>query len=819
MQIRFPRQRFYEYWTRLQDLNNDGNWTWMDGMDVDWNIMQSSNISTRVFKQEHGYFFAPRLCWIFIVVDNKDDKNRIYRFPKRRFAILNCAAGKLPFICKRSPDRVLNERPTNWRHYLPEDYYENLPSSCPEGFLDISSKCLRFNPANVTGLSWRRAQMFCAAHYGHQSALASFQDSSELLQLIAESSQNFSGSEYWIGLERRGSGSFLSWIDNSYLVVLPIIKSMSNNLTAYPFDNCIFLSYDDEFPKFTRGACRKRKQFICQLGKVAKRRNIQEIFNSSSCPDGYYGIDKTCYKFHSEEKTFDEAEIFCRKENNSHLTSVESHSENKLLQLLVEENNVTSIWVGLRIKHNLQQRVKVVSYWNDGQPIFYTNWIHEDGAHWSYKKNRCTEMTDGWTRSWKLASCEQRLSFVCKLVQEKFHSFVTSRDIFCPSFWYTFNGSCYYIHEGQDTTYQDAVKACIQLDTMATLGSVHTTMEKRAIKYFLQNEKNYPGLWTGTFIGKSGNSMNIDGSSRIDESLRREDRERQSDERCARLSWNEGTDSFNWTKCDKKYGFVCKMSPLDHPEIILSNISWDGCSSQKWIRRGEHCYLFLPDQYLTWRQAERKCASQEVESSLVSVQESRENHFIQVMMYEKSELSFHRWAWIGYRKDSKEEGNWGNWENFDSENRRAEDSLGSRFSCVALETTTGLWVLKPCDDLLGVVCKTPVYTARDMKCAAANNETDDFESTSADHPASENVNLVNSVDAVNTSNEIAKTSNQGNASSESHQSRILNIVFNTIVVVLLLIFCSHNFKTQEFLVLQQQSRIWKWAETRETKMW
>ena len=293
--------------------------------------------------------------------------------------------------------------------------------------------------------------------------------------------------------------------------------------------------------------------------------------------------------------------------------------------------------------------------------------------------------------------------------------------------------------------------------------------------------------------------MNIDGSFRINESLRREDRERQNDERCARLSWDDGGDSFHWTKCDNKYGFVCKMSPLDHPEMILSNISWYGCPSQKWSRRGEHCYLFLPDQYLTWRQAGRKCASQEVESFLVSMQDSRENNFIQVIMHEKSELSFHRWAWIGYRKDSEEEGNWGNWENLIRRIGGLKDSLGSRSSCVALETTTGFWALKPCDDLLGAVCKTLAHTPSDVT-AAANNERDDCKSISAENTARESMNSANSVDAVNTSNEIVKTSNQGNDdSSQSHQSRILNIVFNTIVVVLLLIFVLTILKHRNFL--------------------
>ena len=303
--MRCPSRRVCSYWTGLQDLNNAANWTLMDGTEVDWRIIHSVNINTDVFKQTQRRVntYIPRRCAFWTVWENKgSQRNRLTILPKRRFGIVDCAE-KIPVVCKRSPDH-LDEVYADWRHYLPKDYYNNLPSTCPEGFTDISTKCLRFNHENATSQRWGEAQHFCADHYGPQSSLVSFHDNSELLQMVVESSQHFSGSEYWIGLQWRGERIGMSWTDSSYAVALPVIKTITDNFITYPYiSKCVFLSYNDESPKFGRAPCMRRKKFICQIGKVPKDRNVEEIFNSSSCPDGYYGIDKTCYKFHSEEKT------------------------------------------------------------------------------------------------------------------------------------------------------------------------------------------------------------------------------------------------------------------------------------------------------------------------------------------------------------------------------------------------------------------------------------------------------------------------------------------------------------------------------------
>ena len=592
----------------------------------------------------------------------------------------------------------------------------------------------------------------------------------------------------------------MEWVDNSNIVTLPIMESISVDCTT-PYlsgnNRCTFLLNDDESPKFSKAPCKSKKKFICQIDKARfpfEENNFEEIFNSSSCPDGYYGIDKTCYKFHPEEKVFDEAEIICRTENTSHLTSVESYTDNVFLQMLMIKNNVTNTWLGLKMKHTLHQGAKPVHYWNDGNPVFDTKWTHSNVTHFSVEEIRCALLNKGSLWSWNLASCDKKLPFICKLVQKKLHISTKLRNTFCPGSWYAFNGSCYYIHEEQDTSWQGAVEKCILLDSRATLGSVYTTMEKQAIKYFLDNQ-NDPGLWTGTFVTKGGMSMNIGGSELINEALEKPN-ERDKEKNCAKLSLVYGRELLNWDRCDEKYGFVCKMESLQHPETLLSNTTSEGCPDRSWIRREEYCYRFLPDQFLTWNQAERMCTmfgekNNNSESHLASIQDSLENHFIQVLLYQKTKLPFQRWTWIGYNTGYQNKTGWTDGQEMEYENWSKSNLLRTGTFCTALETTTGIWKNKGCDEQLEAVCK---IHSRDQEetSTASTTATNVFNNTISSSDQITTTSLSNSSSEVYASPDHSTNSSDkqtmGNTKKDdgSGKSGKINDVVIAIVIVLVM---------------------------------
>ena len=192
------------YFWGLQDINKDGNWTWIDGTEVDWNVIKSVNITENISKNYRGpSLFLQQCSYLVIVKVWSYRRNRNTHFPIKYIQPTNCGT-KLPFSCKRSSNQLLHDAPTNWMHYLPQDYYDNLPSSCPEGFTDISTKCVRYNHGQIFELSWSKAQIFCPQHYGPQSSLVSFHDNNEILQIINNGySKIIATSEFWIGLQWR----------------------------------------------------------------------------------------------------------------------------------------------------------------------------------------------------------------------------------------------------------------------------------------------------------------------------------------------------------------------------------------------------------------------------------------------------------------------------------------------------------------------------------------------------------------------------------------------------------------------------------------
>ena len=112
---------------------------------------------------------------------------------------------KLPFACKRYQYSLTFQIGQNWRHYLPDNYFLNLPSTCPEVFIDILTKCVKFH--DDVKQTQRDANNYCYDDHGNRSTLPSFHSNSELLEisLHLKSIEN----QYWIGLMTFGDTPFL----------------------------------------------------------------------------------------------------------------------------------------------------------------------------------------------------------------------------------------------------------------------------------------------------------------------------------------------------------------------------------------------------------------------------------------------------------------------------------------------------------------------------------------------------------------------------------------------------------------------------------
>ena len=648
----------------------------------------------------------------------------IFNFQEQKSSVLldyNCGKTS-PFICKRSHNRHLTSLPrdSDWRQYLPEEYFTNLPTMCQEGFIDTDTKCFKVHDRR---LGWHDALKHCWDHYGNQSSLASFHSNNDKIVISQYLKPT---TDYWLGL------SFdlgLFWTDNSNVTLLPWLKPMIEEDTETDFkyfidNSCGHFTNKGISLEIRKGTCKSPKGFICQIDKHSKTAtDLKDLLNVSICSSGYYGYEKSCYKFVQERRNFYDAEKLCKQDHGSHVTSVESDMENVVLQLIAKDNNVTNIWLGLKLQrqlyHQLQQ--KPLFLWNNGHPVLFTRWLREPNLPKFPEQYMCAQLTQNIPK-WKLVSCNENLPFICKSNQQNTEITVPNNGSFCPQPWYSFRNSCYITEQDRFVTWKDAVENCLHIDSMASLAPLNSDIERQVVKYYTE-DKGLKGLWIGAYMDRNNVSRTADGSNVLHQHLKNNvDLELNVTAKCAVMM----SDVISYNNCDEKHGFVCKMQQYKHPSETSSKASEPSvvCPDEKWTKMGKYCYLFFPDQYISWTQAEQLCNQNHNPnilqhtlkgSHLVSVHSVRENHFLQTMLLERTKLPFHRWAWIGYHKlspgadhpwkwtDGENDGyqNWylsdRNMETFDNENL-----------CVALDAFTGVWGIKACSNLFGAVCKVPI---------------------------------------------------------------------------------------------------------------
>uniref|UniRef100_A0A8C8RPH7 C-type lectin domain-containing protein n=1 Tax=Pelusios castaneus TaxID=367368 RepID=A0A8C8RPH7_9SAUR len=69
----------------------------------------------------------------------------------------------------------------------------------------------------------------------------------------------------------------------------------------------------------------------------------------TSCPSGWQLFQGNCYGYFSQEKTWFDAEVECRKHRGAHLASVHSIGENKMLIRYITRYHQSNslVWIGL----------------------------------------------------------------------------------------------------------------------------------------------------------------------------------------------------------------------------------------------------------------------------------------------------------------------------------------------------------------------------------------------------------------------------------------------------------------------------------------
>ena len=89
--------------------------------------------------------------------------------------------------------------------------------------------------------------------------------------------------------------------------------------------------------------------------------------------------------------------------------------------------------------------------------------------------------------------------------------------------------------------------------------------------------------------------------------------------------------------------------PTTSPEAIEGH-----CPGEEgvWDRLGSNCYLFRPNEILTWEESKQACqkAGGSNNATLVSMESAQESRYIQALIHDRSMLPMHRNYWLGLKR-------------------------------------------------------------------------------------------------------------------------------------------------------------------------
>lgn len=679
------------FWTGFNHLQSD-TWSWTDGVLVNYTNWEATfPVDNVQMPWKCGYSELTGM-W----------KNA------------HCDATR-GYVCKRPVDVVTTVKidpPTT-----------PVPGYCPAGYFGVvnSNKCFRIVKLDIhadQGLPWDAAAAACRDEPGISPDLASIANEAENNAILAHMENQTDG--VWIGLRREDAVATWKWSDNS-----PVVFT-NWDLPNEPLgstDHCVEIWFLPGTPgTWNNVLCEGLRSYVCQTYKdPAFIISTPSMTTTSNCPTGYVPYWYGCYKLYTEPKSWSDAKAQCIQDGG-HLTSIHSEPENAAMAVYVSNaGSLDLVWIGLEYLAN-----ENVYYWSDNWHVIYTNW-DVGQPNRTADGGGCVGIVQQGT--WRDSICSQPMPFLCKITTAIPNTTPSQKEGTCPknssSFnWFPYGDYCYGLssYTYVTNTWDYAQQACVNAapGKLSNLVSIHNSLEGRfagelVLRYI---STTYDSFWIGLRKDSRNTSFKWIDNTEVEYTYWNpgEPNDIDGTQLCGRQYHKNFANTWDDYPCSNWLPFLCKVLKSPYPTTPPTPPNVDGmCPSEEWVSYGGDCYLFRPDLYVTWDEADQDCKA--FGSSLVTILNKDDNWFVHHRLLEYSWLPFVRQFWIGLSKQqndnrylwsdglSLETTNYTNWMTgnpIDDSSRLCVDMYGSNEEDLA---NSAKWMTTQCDQLRGYACR------------------------------------------------------------------------------------------------------------------
>ncbi|KAJ8036335.1 Macrophage mannose receptor 1 [Holothuria leucospilota] len=578
---------------------------------------------------------------------------------------------------------------------------ERNQGTCPSGWRIHKGNCYQFN-SNMQ-LTYTDAKHICEAQGTFLVSIFSGEENDYIVSQF-EDLVNIGINDIWIGMADYPTDGVFIWSDNS---AVTYTNWKQNEPFNSPTQHDCGMILTDSNGQWNTDNCFGLKAYVCKVRAGQSVYPISPNLPVGVCPAGWNLYRDSCYYSDTSQLNWNSAETYCTNQN-AHLVAINDEDEQSYISMRVAGIGVDT-WIGL---HDTGNRDNYV--WTDGSSLDIDNWA-DGNPNYPPSGEACVaaKAQDSMEGQWDDMGCTTNKPYICEKPKACETLTTYSTD---TNFYYRYHPSPL-----PSNRVEFEVKA--ESDVHVSLTSSNTGQG--------QMYEIIIGGWTNTqsVIRLCGSCKHETEVSTVGILSGSEFRgfwiTYESDGYISVGKYGEGIPFMEWTDPNPftvsyigystGYGFQgeFKFCNLDagssQTGSILPTAAFDPRCGTGWEYDSMtgNCYLFKPNSYKSWADAEFEC--NKGGGNLVSISGLEEMSYINSRLV----LITESLLWIG-GTDASREGGWMwsdnsafrylNWASGEPNNAGEEGE-----HCAEMYVSSGMWNDVDCNKALGYICKKNGY--------------------------------------------------------------------------------------------------------------